>query len=1651
MGLKLLGKGSILNTLANAGVAGVKDVGDIGSLGLANLTGNQQAAQNARNAISINNHNLSGGNFGQNLGGLSSDIGATQAARAFLATGIGAGTDLGNAISGQNLTPQQITQRTPLTGLTKFATNNGRDNITGGRALAGNTILTGVNLATLGKGKAIEQGIERAVGERIGGNVVGRAAARTAASSATGGLYGAGQGTGTAVATAQTPEEALRDILRPAATNAALAGTIGAVTTVPALTKAAKENAIPLDQVGGGRLFDNSDAAIHANNPMNPSEPKPATVSEPTPADLAQSARAAEGIDRASAPIDFTKVEGANKSLAQAVQARADTLKSIDSGLKGGQTQAMFDEKGNTSGYKRISEHSPFYSKFYAESGHAPRKADWQAEAERQLRSGTDEESQNYQDLSRHADAENELKAYQQADKQSGYSKVRVRNAPAGTPKQIPSVVLDKINSPEYAAKRESGAFLQRVRDELPGARAEVAAADKQLKKLSNAGDQAGIKDVASQSAAARLKLRYLEGQEHDQSVEYSRRAQALDQAHPDAVLKLKGQRSQTTVSGVPVRGGGVRAVSAKAEAPLGEGPFGFTPRETAPYTGPNLNEGAFSNADLKNLESHNGGFTDEQTGQTSYSPEHDLTLPADQPVRDLKGDTAAFNAIQQGGGINEAVDAYKAATGASEAEANKAVGRVIETGADMTDNEAVLRRNPRYNTVQETPVHNTADVVDRTQGYRSVVNDKLDNLAKDAKGMSEHDVQLLDSLRGNPAEDIAKQADNPEQFLEVAQTAKDLSDYNHEIRRQNGDITIYRQNYGAGKHYANITPGEQAAVSGYRDALASTPGFSKARLSDTYQTDATEFGLKRANENFLGDVAHDAYQTLRFVQDRSTYEGLQQVHGNEAVHYGNPDPQHPVQLNNTRDVFATRQVAKEWNDLNHQRHEETGLAKLAGKAYDTASSGVTQLIMVNPGFHGTNLLNQAYIAVGKVDPGGLHLAEGLRLTPEETRILDERRLQAGDHNPTYGSKNQGIISQMTHGVTDLNKKVMSSIDISLRRAAFKDLTEGGLTDREAVLQVNKFMGDKTAVGTATRRFTIFFKFFKTMLGAIGEQVKHPVEQKGTILNTAIAAGIVYGVDKAFQQWTGNKHAHVHVPGELGIAKDVATSGVDIAKGHYGQAASLGLNRVNPVAKEAGQQLFNKDLFTGKDLSSTGRGGHLVNSLVPEAQTSGKVNAGSKSAAEAAFNTILGAYTPHAKSAPAAPSGKANFLNQKTITVSGQKVKVKPAVGNDPTGIDQQNAYFDSLEKAKNTLPAARQKVYDQITAGETDANGNRIGMNDKQARAHYDDLLANPDILAAVVKQKRDYAKATGQPLDPLYTPQYDNIREAYIKEQSTPYKGDDYTQIGSTNQKAFQQLGADRAAYFATQDFSAAPPSERVLPPKFDAQTETDLATAGNLSGSEKGQFINDHPNVQSAYDAIAKYTNDRRQAQGFAPFKLFPKADPETQALINEYDALPQHDGSRGGNKARFQWAQANPDKYAKIQNYFTNVAEFDLANSAGADKYQGATPSQKELKSAYSLGKYSIYKAPDGTYSINPQAAFAAGNAGNAAFSAQSKQYAKNRAARNYMNTVNRQGRVHLRTNAQNKRAATRGLRLRTKSVKVARPKTAKLSIRAASVA
>lgn len=290
--------------------------------------------------------------------------------------------------------------------------------------------------------------------------------------------------------------------------------------------------------------------------------------------------------------------------------------------------------------------------------------------------------------------------------------------------------------------------------------------------------------------------------------------------------------------------------------------------------------------------------------------------------------------------------------------------------------------------------------------------------------------------------------------------------------------------------------------------------------------------------------------------------------------------------------------------------------------------------------------------------------------------------------------------------------------------------------------------------------------------------------------------------------------------------------------------------------------------------------------------------------------------------------------------------------------------YFTTLQKTAHDQHLAGSD-YDQlnsITSKSLTTDGTPKPLNDQDALEKNRILASSPNIAKVIADTAVALAKKQGKDVDPLYSLTAAQQR-AYYQIQATPYKSDDYNKLVSNARGWLPTLQDARSVYYQKNPIPVGgTPSDKVKYPSFSSNVSSLLDQAGQLDGAERAQFIQTHPDLQKAYDQISQYTNDKRIAQGYDPFKAYPTATPDVQKAIDTYNGLAKGDGTRS------TWIKSHPDTYAQMQSYYAQSAAWELANNAGSGKYAGSTIDQKTLKAAYSLGKYDIVKNPDGTYAL-----------------------------------------------------------------------------------
>jgi len=631
-------------------------------------------------------------------------------------------------------------------------------------------------------------------------------------------------------------------------------------------------------------------------------------------------------------------------------------------------------------------------------------------------------------------------------------------------------------------------------------------------------------------------------------------------------------------------------------------------------------------------------------------------------------------------------------------------------------------------------------------------------------------------------------------------------------------------------------------------------------------------------------------------------------------------------------------------------------------KLYDVPSSVATQSIVLNPFFHGMNQLYQAAIAAGNlpgIGNGWIRLAKGVGEVSERD-IRDY--FEEGGHSPTYGSSKENLLSHLTKGASKVNSKSMAAIELRLRVGLYKASREAGMDATKAVKNIDRFLGDKHQFGPTARRFTLFLHYFKTMGGAIGTQLRHPIQQKGSIINTVTLAAITAAVSHEYQQWTGNQDAYARMPGELSIIKEAIKAPGEIVSG---EAPSIITNRVNPVAKEVAQQVFDKDLFTGQHVTDTGRLQHAGKTLVAPAQVVERAGNGSRSLAETGLNQ-LGIYTPHAKGYQVAPKGGK----------VGKALNTKDSLPG--TGMAEQRAYFSGLKQAQKSLAGPDNKktlaAFNDYLARSKDKNtGQTIQNSPSESIQNASALFANDKLRKTI--QKFEQSQPSHSPVWDLP----DDKLKAYMqyKEQFTGDAAKTFLLAQSMDDKGHSWIKDVQDAESKFYDSlphrpgSKPPKASDQTPeyPKFDKPTQDALDAYDNADVDQQKQLLKDHGDTLiNAWNQVANWTNAMRKAEGAPELKDRPQADKETQAIIDEYNALPTHDGKKGGNKSRSLWIQAHPDAFKKMTDYYTQASMSSLIKNAALAQFKGSDVNQKLLKAIYNLGQYDVGKNSDGTYSL-----------------------------------------------------------------------------------
>jgi len=712
---------------------------------------------------------------------------------------------------------------------------------------------------------------------------------------------------------------------------------IPGVTPIPNTPPAPSDAVTPVDASPDAimKKLATSPVANPEEGGVLPPTPEPLPVDTPAaPDDLLQSNSAAQEFDHdmQDPALDWSKVSGAQQELVDKISGVASQLKMAD--MKEADARAA------------------------AKAAPVKSLAEYKSMAAQQIAA----HPENFDNVVARAKAEADYENFVKADKGLGYDKAKWQ-LPKGAPAN-PFIqnLFDKTHSPEFTAKSQAGALLGDTRDTIKGVQDKVNQAQKAFDKSVKTHTQTDA--IRNELRSQKVRLTTLQEMERNHAKNYSVAKQALDDKYPDINLTAKrGVRITSSQPGfVTARSIPGEAESLDSTAPESE-PTPVKPLEINLKdnpNAPNLNEGAFSAEDRANLE--------------KQSAEEEANPPAMEGYRNADGDSAILEGIKRGDSDAALVKAYMDATGEDLEEAKKAVG-IIEDNPHASKIGAV-ENNPLHDKIANPDVdtvnpNRLGKIFARSRTVRNLIINKALARATGFRNMLDYNQSVADrlwgkltpaaqeaadSLRDHSPETVAENLPETDRaaFLDYANRASHVQDYIHEARRISDpyDITPYRQNYGAGFSSAN-PDGSEFEPSAPKEGQDHS--YAEARHFNNYADLEETTGRVRTSANFHEDLTKDIGSAKTNITQHNLLYGLRQAFGDNAASYGGDKLAAHQALHDFNNVFTNKELADRINSKAMANYSDNIGGKVA-KVYDIMNKAAKDAKLSGSGFHNINI-----------------------------------------------------------------------------------------------------------------------------------------------------------------------------------------------------------------------------------------------------------------------------------------------------------------------------------------------------------------------------------------------------------------------------------------------------------------------------------------------------------------------------------------------------------------------------------------------------------------------------------------------------------------------------------------------------------------------
>lgn len=882
----------------------------------------------------------------------------------------------------------------------------------------------------------------------------------------------------------------------------------------------------------------------------------------------------------------------------------------------------------------------------------------------------------------------------------------------------------------------------------------------------------------------------------------------------------------------------------------------------------------------------------------------------------------------------------------------------------------------------------------------------------------------------------LLKKAERPQDLQAAFAAADNFNNYTHDMGYSNLEqIVPYRQNYTSPKLFENTKEG-QVAQTHAEARLATEPGYSKARTLN-YET-GKELGLNRRFATVQEDVAYDIKRRSNDLSQMALAKGLDEAHPGK-ISVGADG------LNNTQlripgagnKLFTTQELADQIN-----KRATANKSTKFGEKYDTGTRAAKTLAVGGNPFHG---LTEAFRFIGQQVVSPTAWRHPLQTLAGHAKVVggtfSERAANAAKASYEKGGTTQwsriggqtidkgaiggDVASKWYNKANKLNpvKAIHEAVfgrEIPLQKLEIMKQAMKGSTDYTNPAMIAKAQ----QVANATNH--MFGGLNRTIESFSPETAKWMsrgmfsadfTESKLRLWQDSLTKRGIQG-NMARQAIIG-KALVMAIPGVLALA---ATGKID-------------WNNPQDVATKVTQQILDPSLptsfttpsgiakiarFSGSDIAE------LARVITPMFNGDPNKLSGLEHYAVSRVNPLLGvgmklATNQDYKGDPIIahktdaqgndlgidPFGTAKNLAEGSLTSIGTNL-AKVAEGKQSlaeagvnmsglrTGADPNDPKMQAMGFQANLIKSQSKQIQDDYSATHpqrTDKNGVVVqdrSFLDSAAKAAA--MLDNPKLLE-LDQQIADKRKELGLEVDPFYNLNKDQQKVVLNLTNDRGFNaGDPVIERQTKDNPWLKQFYKERTAYYDSQNIK---PDDKnpvnIAAPQADDATQALLDKMEGLDGAGRSQLIRDNPSVAQYLAEVTKYNRAKRDYLGKPQYDQFPTASAGVQKTLDYYQTLAKNTGARSA------WIKANPQAYADMTNYLTQVSVYGLEKSIGQAAFESQGIDQKGLKDIANLAKYDISTSKDASgntiYALGGENAGQSGGRSRVAFKSSSKSYAK----------------------------------------------------------